>query len=45
MKNAIEREQSQACLNYAKRKHFGRKPKLKVEKFKKFEKFKRTLDS
>ena len=24
MKNAIKREQSQACLNYAEREHFGR---------------------
>ena len=34
VKNAIKWVQSQAaCLNFAERKHFGRKPKVKSENF------------
>ena len=32
-KNAIERAQSQACLNYAEREHFGRKSIIKCKYF------------
>ena len=31
LKNAIKWEQSQTCLSYAERKHFGRKSKLKIK--------------